>query len=553
VASYGANCALWDEWQEVPSILGNEPFQESLWKPIAEHRVPLARLILFGLARASNYDFRAGMFASAGLLASISFLLVRSAQRLRGAPSYADLFFPLACMHFGHDWNLLEGWNIQNALFLFMAGSLLIVLAGSARLSFGRAVLAATIVAMLPLDGGAGLLVALAVGSWLFIGALARWLWHGRQSDWSDYFLIGVGPLIFLQIYAYLSGLQASPLGYRPTSATVVRGALKILGMAFGQAAQVFRPFFSIAALIFVVFAGGFLLTLWIKKPGERYRSLGLLVYLCAQLGLSIAISYGRSGLRPEACFQSRYSILALPTLCCAFFCGGLFGPWTGGRLLQYGLLATMCAALPSNMAGGLKVAERHREASEAFAKDVRAGIPGPLLIYRSSWLVPSFNSEVLPVEQYQLAVDRVEDLRRAGVGIYRQVVPTPKLEQMTVALKPTALNNMTWKDGGAHGWGKDSWMSFALEPPRMVYSILLDCSCNYGNTESTPVALQVAWNPSDDPSTERTEERKFTTRAGFSIVPFWVNQRIGRFRIRSDDKPCVLHIARILIEVPAE
>jgi hypothetical protein len=156
-------------------------------------------------------------------------------------------------------------------------------------------------------------------------------------------------------------------------------------------------------------------------------------------------------------------------------------------------------------------------------------------------------------VEQYQLAVDRVEDLRRAGVGIYRQVVPTPKLEQITVALKPTALNNMTWKDGVAHGWGKDSWMSFALEPPRMVYSILLDCSCNYGNTESTPVALQLAWNPSDDPSTQRTEERKFTTRAGFSIVPFWVNQRIGRFRIRPDDKPCVLHIARILLEVPAE
>src|SRR5262245_59461914 len=76
-----------------------------VWAQANEHRLPLARGILFGLVRAGA-DLRAGCYAQIALQALLALGLVLLARALRGRTSVCDAFFPLLLVHIGDPENL---------------------------------------------------------------------------------------------------------------------------------------------------------------------------------------------------------------------------------------------------------------------------------------------------------------------------------------------------------------------------------------------------------------------------------------------------------------
>src|SRR5439155_19383440 len=63
VIHFGSNVPFWDDWNMVDVITGAQPATlQWLWSPYGGHRLPLPRLILFGLYKLSGADFRVGMY-----------------------------------------------------------------------------------------------------------------------------------------------------------------------------------------------------------------------------------------------------------------------------------------------------------------------------------------------------------------------------------------------------------------------------------------------------------------------------------------------------------
>src|SRR5262249_41651422 len=134
----------------------------------------------------AGHDYRAGGVLVALTLSALAGLFVLTAGRLRGGPSFADAFFPLALLHWGQSETLLIGYSLNHATSVAFAGLALagvVGLRGAPSLrqggTYGSCLLA------LPLCGsdGAALLPALAV--WLACAGASRWRSgrpHGRRD-----------------------------------------------------------------------------------------------------------------------------------------------------------------------------------------------------------------------------------------------------------------------------------------------------------------------------------------------------------------------------------
>ena len=100
VLALGSNCPNADEWEFVPALTGHEPLVPWLWAQHNEHRLPLPRLVYYGLFQVAH-DFRAGSLLQIALLAATSLGLMSLASRLRGRPYWTDLFFPVSLVQIG--------------------------------------------------------------------------------------------------------------------------------------------------------------------------------------------------------------------------------------------------------------------------------------------------------------------------------------------------------------------------------------------------------------------------------------------------------------------
>jgi hypothetical protein len=109
VWDYGTNVPFWpDEWGYASILSGEQPVSLAwLWQQHLEHRLPFPKLVWLGLLRVTGYDFRAGMYCNVLLLGALALVLILAARKLRGRTSYADAFFPLILLHWGHWENLL--------------------------------------------------------------------------------------------------------------------------------------------------------------------------------------------------------------------------------------------------------------------------------------------------------------------------------------------------------------------------------------------------------------------------------------------------------------
>src|SRR6188474_791651 len=96
-----------------------------LWKPWAEHRMPLAKLIWKGVLQLTGYDFRTGNFLTVLALAAIAGAMIWTARKIRGHTILADAFFPLAILNFGQAQVFLWWWQVNHVLAPILASVLL--------------------------------------------------------------------------------------------------------------------------------------------------------------------------------------------------------------------------------------------------------------------------------------------------------------------------------------------------------------------------------------------------------------------------------------------
>lgn len=548
LARYGANLPLWDEWQMVPALSGIQPVTSAwLWAPWSEHRVPLVRLALVALARLTACDFRAGMVASVLCLAAVSYALVRAAEHLRGGSRYVDAFFPLVLLNVGHKWNVLQGWNLQNALFAGLAGAVLVLVTWRPGLpGRGRALGLGLCLLLLPLSGGAGALVAPVMALWLGGVGVAAWRAGARAVGLlSLAAALATGALVAAYFY------DLSPKAPEtPDVLTTVRGAAMFLSTGFGAAADAGWPYSAVAALGLLGFGAALALRA-AARPGERARALGLLAFLAASVALALAVSRARAWVGARMCLESRYALLAAPALCAAYLAGSASLP-AAGRLLQVLLCAAALLHTPENVRDGLDWGRRHRRAWTALDRDLAAGVPAEFLLRRYDWLLPRWREDQFSPANFRFAVGCTRLLRDAGVGPFRSLADLPAFRELPIPLTPAVTHDMTWDGHTGRGHGTDPYVEFTLPRAQHVYGILISCSLNYDNADASPVDFRVSWRVAGAGElTGASDEYRLTTAAGTKDVGAWVHRPIDRIRIRPDDKPCLLQIEGIVLLAP--
>src|SRR5204863_8066841 len=142
------------------------------WKTLAEHRIPLAKLIWKSVLELTDYDFRAGDFLTVFGLGVLALAMIQTARRTRGYTIIADAFFPLAVLNFGQAQVFLWWWQV-NVVLASIAVSvllLLLVLYGN-NLKPRQAGLIAGSLILLVLCGPGGLPYVPAIAVWLLIWA----------------------------------------------------------------------------------------------------------------------------------------------------------------------------------------------------------------------------------------------------------------------------------------------------------------------------------------------------------------------------------------------
>lgn len=371
---YGSNVPLWDEYQNLPLLLGKRPLSwQNLNADWSEHRTPLLRLILVGLARATGDDFRAPLFLSAALLIATNFALLAA---FKNELNWEHAFIPLLLLHLRRSENLLQGWNLQNVLFGFFACMVLICLLKPAT---WKTMLGAGLCLIgLALDGAGGVFVAAILSLWMI----------GRSPRCSVLAIVALG-------IACCEWMQPRP-NNPDTSAdnvfVIALGAIYFLTSNFDL-------FWPIATALLAT-------ALW-----RKWKFSGVAVFVVAMLGLAIGVSYRRSGIDPRYCFQmTRYMDLAAPLLIALF----LTEP---RRWLRYAFLAVMIAAFPLQELHGVQYGADLKPRCSILEYDLRhpREFSPQDVVNRHPWIVPTWGERPRTERNNAVTIEGIEALRSSA------------------------------------------------------------------------------------------------------------------------------------------
>ena len=310
VARYSYNGpGLWDELGRgfVAILVGERPLTaEWLWKPLAEHRIPLPKLILWVLARLTGGDFRASLFVTAFGLGALAFIMIRAAASIRGSLTYTDVTFPLVLLNWGHAVGLLQAVTSAFPLTTLVSGIALVIIARSApSLARKEAALFGICLLLLPLLGGGGALLVPALAFWFVVSATLRWRSaiaplsqeEHELTPPSDGAAAATGnPSVrgpchpgIMRMMGAASALALVCVGYASGNVVVtrvdspwvlLRTSLQFVSQIFGPGAESAWPLSGLGALL-LLFAGAIaLVVVWHKQPEDRHRVLGLSCFL---------------------------------------------------------------------------------------------------------------------------------------------------------------------------------------------------------------------------------------------------------------------------------
>ena len=382
----GFDLPYWDDWGDlVPVYAGSRPLDaEKLWSSHNGHRIPLSRLILVGLGRATNHDLRAGAILSAVALSASSAILLRSARGVDGRLRLADCALPLLLLHWGQYITLLWSYQLHAALFALVSSALLVIILRSSDPPSARLTLAfGAGLVVLPLCQAGGIALAPVLSAWLgAVGVL------GLRSSESTRRRAGLVALALVAAAVALTAVAFVPPHRRGDPARVPWSSAVVLSTGFGVTewrSPFLRLLLPAVAATMLLSTVVLLLRVWRTQPRERLRALGLGLFLLAFLGLAIGIAWGRRG--P---LMNRYAALAAPFLCALYLAWRRYGPGRSGTWVCAATCATLVMLTPRNTETGLTFAQRQAKTSAAFKRDARAGVPIDELLSR---YVPALNN----------------------------------------------------------------------------------------------------------------------------------------------------------------
>src|SRR5262245_3382914 len=100
ILRYGNTVPFVDDWAMLNEF-GKGPglSAEFLWSQQNEHRYPVSRLMMWSTWTAADGDLRPSMICGLLPLVGVTWVVVRTARRLRGRAEYTDAFLPLVLLH----------------------------------------------------------------------------------------------------------------------------------------------------------------------------------------------------------------------------------------------------------------------------------------------------------------------------------------------------------------------------------------------------------------------------------------------------------------------
>ena len=546
-----------------------------LWKTWAEHRIPLAKLIWKGFLQATNYDFRAGNFLTVLGLFGTAGLMIWTANKIRGRTILADAFFPLAILNVGHAQIFLWWWQVNHVLAPILATMLLsvvVVCTKQLRLADVRWIGVALII--LALCGPGGLPYVAAFATWLVLWAAAKWRSFTPQERQQS-------PWVFLPVFIALALMGFYFVNYTPyfpvndppsipswPPPAGMRGSaiagVQVLSVSLGLATKPHAELCGIAVFALELATIAILIRRALKYSDEKWRTLGLMLFLAAAAVLVFAIARSRGGMGLDYIYQGQYLVVVVPTLCCMYLVWEIQGGVVG-RLVQFGLMAAITVLFPLNLRAAIQIGRDVKQKTAAFEHDVRNGIPASVLAERH------FASDLVPRAE-RLAVI-LKDHKAHGIGIFKEIRDDPSARIEPVDPAWAILDHVIWHDRIAslatqsRPAGSLTWK---LAYPRHVYAIRIYYA--YRRATNPWPTLRIYWRNSatedfndaaafsttvagPDQPTWALIDGKIQTDAKVRTirkVTVWVDATIDEFRLYPDSTPCEVRFSSIELLEPA-
>jgi len=376
VQRYGTAVPVMDDLHMVQPIAEGTIGPTFLWRQLNEHRIPLARLIYFGLLQVSR-DVRCGMYFQVYGLGLVSLGLIFAARRMRGFTGYADAFFPLLLLQTGNAFNLLMGLQIAVTLpTLALCVVLMTLASGPTRLTTRSAIYIGLCLVSLPFSSGVGFTQTPVWTLWL--GAIGfTYLRSGR----AEVRYAGVAASCFAAAcaassVAYLVGFKFPPSHEEHASlGESLTTSGKFLSMNLSYAG---REYWPISAWV-VVGAGLVAVLLLVRAfrrdPQERLRTSGLLVCMGAALVLALGVGWGRGAGSQKAGTAIRYVTMSAPFLCAAYLTFCRYGPPQLRRFMCVALYSLLCSVTLFNFHRANSYGRVHLKQAQALRRDVAVGL----------------------------------------------------------------------------------------------------------------------------------------------------------------------------------
>jgi hypothetical protein len=377
---YGRNIPVVEDWLLVPAITGNENIPDWLWRQNSEHRVPLPKLILFGLLKLTHGDFRVGAYFNILIVGAASALMISGLRHLRGGTTrIVDAFVPLTLLHMGHWENFSWSWQLTQTFACVLI--LLMILTTVLRPYFDNArsaIFGGLGLVCLPLCGAPGMLASTFFGPWLTYctirnHSLAR---KGTVPRWISMFLFSCVLIAATLAIFYLRGLPVTGYFKSPSFAFTLSIFFRFLGMSMGLAPV--APYTFILVVLLSIASLALIGYRFVRlEKEEKPRAIALGMMLIAWIFFCFLTAAARAGLIfsfPRVGPMSRYILMFSPIILIPFFVWELYGTSRLKVAIQTVLLTTAIILVPINYRFGSQWGAWYLQTYEKVRADIQQG-----------------------------------------------------------------------------------------------------------------------------------------------------------------------------------